>query len=149
MGIDYDINFVYTFIKRLLDKHKNEIERNQYNHCIYITEQFYNWYCFGLLTADDLYTLIESNDNLEADSIFNFAEYCEMGTYETIHYMWEIILIIFMSIVCIAYQKENRKYVPQDIEIINPTKIDDFFKQIKLGIAPKELVEYFYKEVCY
>ena len=54
-----------------------------------------------------------------------------------------------MVIVCIAYQKENRKYVPQDIEAINPVRISDFFRQIELGTDPKELLQYFEKEVCY
>ena len=63
--------------------------------------------------------------------------------------MWEIILTIFMVTVCIAYQKENRKYVPQDIEAINPVRISDFFRQIELGTDPKELLQYFEKEVCY
>ncbi len=149
MSIEYDINSAFLYIKRIIDEYKNKIEAYQYRHCIYITEQFYNWYCHGLLSADDLYTLIDCKDNLEVDSIFNFAEFYEMGMCEEIHYMWEIILTIFTVIVWIAYQKENRKHIPQDMEAITPVKISDFFNQIEMGMAPKELFEYFSKEVCY
>ena len=149
MNMEYDMNSDFLYIKRMIDEHKNEIETSQYHYCIYITEQFYNWYCHGLLSADDLYTLIDCNDDLEVDSIFNYAELCEIGTCKEIHYMWETILTIFSVIVYIAYQKENSKYIPQDIEVINPAKINDFFRQIEMGTAPKELFEYFCKEVCY
>lgn len=145
---EYHLNSVFLYIQQLLTQHKNEITESQYQHSIYVVEQFYSWYCYGSLSADDLYILIGCNDDLETDSIFNYAEYSQEKC-ETIYYMWEIILSILMTIVCIAFQKENVKYVPQDIEIINPSKIDNFFRQIELNTAPKELLEYFNKEVCY
>lgn len=146
---EYNLNAAFLYMQQLLTAYKNEIKANQYNHGIYVVEQFYNWYHYNTLSADELYAFIECNDNLEADCILNYAEYCQIEDCEMIHYMWEIMLSTLMVIVYIAYQRENAKYVPQDIEVINPDKIGDFFKLIEVRTAPKELFEYFQKEVCY
>lgn len=136
---------LFLYMTKLLDKYKNFINFNEYKYCIDILKQFYIGYCKCTLTADDLYNLIYK-EYKAGKSIFDHVN--EVETKETILDMWEIILLILLIMVCMAYENECTVYVPEDIECIRIEKIDIFMHKVKLNKAPKELITYF-KEICY
>lgn len=136
---------LFLYMIKLLYKYKTFINFNEYKYCIDILKQFYIGYCKCTLTADDLYNLIYK-DYKEGKSIFDYVD--EVETEETILYMWEIILLILLIIVRMAYENECIVYVPEDIECIRIEKIYNFIEQVKLNKTPKELLEHS-KEICY
>lgn len=119
-------------MQELLDKNKNQIKTTQYQVCMEIIHLFRGWHDLGNQSADDLYSMIALKE--DGEGIFEFAE-CEDYENKEIYYMWQIILSILMIVVSIAYQNENAKYVPQDIEIINIHKVAPFLTQGRLPLS--------------
>lgn len=143
-----NLESAFLYMTQLLDEYKNLMKPSRYQHCTYIIERFYNWYCKGSPSADNLYHLIYYKNDLDSKSIVDYAECGEVGENETIHYMWESILSILMIMIGIAYQDEGAAYIPQDIESINMGKIDAFLEKIQTKKAPKELFACL-KEICH
>lgn len=140
---------LFLYMIKLLYKYKTFINFNEYKYCIDILKQFYIEYCKCTLTADALYNALYNliyKDYKEGKSIFDYVD--EVETEETILYMWEIILLILLIIVRMAYENECIVYVPEDIECIRIEKIYNFIEQVKLNKTPKELLEHS-KEICY
>lgn len=148
---EYNLNPVLLYTKQLLEQYKNKISENQFQHGIYVIEQFNNWYHLNSSGADDLYILIvgDCESDMDTDCILVYAE-CGDDEDEDVYYMWQTLLCIFMAIIYIAYKRENREHVPQDVEAMRFSRIEDFFKLIEENTkTPKELFEYFQEELCY
>lgn len=140
---------VFQYLEQLLAQYKQEMDPNRYEYCSHIVHTFYQWYLHRTLSADDLYLLLMNQENTDSMSIFDCAQCHSVEECGYLYYVWNSVLSILMVVVYIAYEFEGSSYVPQDIEPINPQKIDGFLEQIEKRITPKELLEFHMKELCY
>ena len=140
---------VFQYLGQLLKQYKQEMDPNRYQYCAHIVHTFHQWYLYHALSANDLYLLLMNQENTDSISIFDCAQCSSVEECGYLYYVWNSILSILMVMVYVAYEFEGSSYIPQDIEQINPQKVDRFFEQIEKKITPKELLELHLKELCY
>lgn len=141
--MEYRIQDGCKYIRNVLNTYKDDIDHDKHEYCLNICNQFKRWNHDANMSADDLYSLVVGEE-----SIADYAESEEMEN-ETILYMWQAILSIFLVLLKIAYQKENEQFVPQELEIIQIDKCNDFFNKLNAGMMPKDVFAYFQQEVCF
>lgn len=137
---------VFAYSDLLLQQYKHSINSEKYTVACNTIELFRQWNQCEMFSADDLYSFIYKED---ADCIFQYAEY-EQDATQDIQTMWALLLCILLAVTRMAYQEEGQLYVPQDIEIIKPTEAAHFLNLlVEKQKTPRELRDYFYKQVCY
>lgn len=130
------------YIKHVLNTYKDDIDHDKYLFCFNVCDEFQRWNDDADMEADDLYCLV-----IGEESIAEYAEAVEMDN-ETILYMWQAVLSIFLVLLRIAYEKENASYIPQELEIIQMDKCNDFINKLDVCMMPKDVFTYFQQQVC-
>lgn len=137
---------VLNYLCELLKHNRRRLPAEHYATGLSVLEQFRAWQEERKLSAEELYMLIICGDG---DGIFEYAESDVLPGEEEIHIVWEVVLSVLMTVVRLAFEEEGT-VCPQDVEIINPDRIGDFYRRIfdgKTSLA--QLFDCFCREVCF